>query len=75
MRVEKNGALILSERVRYEKLIREAIPFHIRGLIADGDPVPEPTVAPASPAVAPDAPEAAGAALPGVPWVVLNTTV
>lgn len=26
-----------------EKLIREAIPFHIRGLVMDGDPVPEPT--------------------------------
>ena len=25
-----------------EKLIREAIPFHIRGLRLDGDPVPEP---------------------------------
>ncbi len=26
-----------------EKLIREAIPFHIRGLISDGDSVPKPT--------------------------------
>lgn len=25
-----------------ERLIREAIPFHIRGLVADGDPAPEP---------------------------------
>jgi predicted RNase H-like HicB family nuclease len=24
-----------------ERLIREAIPFHIKGLLADGDPVPE----------------------------------
>jgi predicted RNase H-like HicB family nuclease len=26
-----------------EQLIREAIPFHIEGLIRNGDPVPEPT--------------------------------
>jgi predicted RNase H-like HicB family nuclease len=26
-----------------ERLIREAIPFHIRGLEIDGDPVPEPS--------------------------------
>ena len=26
-----------------EELIREAIPFHIEGLNANGDPVPEPT--------------------------------
>jgi len=26
-----------------EKLIREAIPFHIEGLHANGDPIPEPT--------------------------------
>ena len=26
-----------------EQLIGEAIPFHIRGLIKDGDPIPEPS--------------------------------
>ena len=26
-----------------EELIREGIAFHIEGLLADGDPVPEPT--------------------------------
>ena len=26
-----------------EKLIREGIAFHIEGLLADGEPVPEPT--------------------------------
>lgn len=26
-----------------ERLIREAIPFHIQGLVENGDPVPEPS--------------------------------
>lgn len=30
-------------RAETERLIREAIEFHIEGLRADGDPVPEPT--------------------------------
>ena len=29
-----------------EKLMREAIEFHIEGLVADGDPVPEPSASP-----------------------------
>jgi predicted RNase H-like HicB family nuclease len=29
-------------RAQTERLIREAIEFHIQGLRADGDPVPEP---------------------------------
>ena len=35
-----------------ERLIREAIPFHIRGMLADGDPVPEPRTRVASVAIA-----------------------
>lgn len=30
-------------REEIEQLIREAIAFHIKGMKADGDPIPEPT--------------------------------
>ena len=33
-------------RAEVEALIREAIEFHIEGLVADGDPVPEPSPEP-----------------------------
>jgi predicted RNase H-like HicB family nuclease len=39
-------------RAETERLIREAIQFHIEGLRADGDPVPEPTSAAIQVAVA-----------------------
>ena len=38
------GCVAVGEtRAEVERLIREAIPFHIEGLRADGDPIPEPT--------------------------------
>jgi predicted RNase H-like HicB family nuclease len=34
---------VADTREEVERLIQEAIVFHIKGLRADGDPVPEPT--------------------------------
>ena len=34
---------VADTREEIERLIQEAITFHIKGLRADGDPVPEPT--------------------------------
>ena len=38
------GCVAVADTVQeVERLIREAVPFHIEGLRLNGDPVPEPT--------------------------------